>query len=703
METSFKNTRSSPTSSAKNLKIGLNWRRLKLPPQDIFPSFQSYMEKKEKLQNLNSPTAKPVTTTTFEIEKIKVQELKSFPIDLDLKPEIQNLLNIDLFKSIQATSLRLFNRFNEMLFSKQYLKMVKLLFWTIFLLKFQLEKDAEILVKIRVKLGKVYGKFFASLGNLKEDLSNSGILTAGYICHMMFYNLFPKERPSFDMRFILNCYHIVIHELNGIFVSDFYVQTSIEKLFGNKFFFYEEKNQEKKKTKKPDLQDEPLFKYSNYDLKDITQTPGGISFAKDLSTKLRIPLKRLKTSTLKELSERNVTRSANASPQKGLMRLTELDENLETFRREGFFPKLKLNCHQISPTVSNFLDSSSSSLPFQRKVLINYTNNKPSLIAEGVEYEPKLFDEEVLKKLDKREKAKSKGSVSDYRLKVRPEDYYLNHIPPNLRDKFRNELDLKYVLDNVKVALRGSYTMRDKETTARKPFFQPPGVKNVIEEKEDEESVMKKSQRLVAEERGNASPQTISPFEEKESAKELNGEGDDVGAKETSVDKLSIERGTGVKRGENALFPKVLTRTRSQKSNHMRKASLGGLNEKNSDIAKKEYGQSKDNLDKNERGESRDEIPMPRLKYEQQLNRKLGKGMAHVNLEQAEAVQVSERTQREFVYKDNRGLYMQDHGVLLKGTIDTNINEIVQKLLVKKTVFHKNFGKYAPRNKSTKR
>jgi len=428
METSCKNTRSSP----KNLKIGINWKRLKMAPQDIFPSFQSYMEKKEKLQNLNSSTVQPVTNPTFEIERIQVEDLKSFPINLDIKSEIQNLIAIDLFKSIQAKSLRLFSKFTEMLFSKQYLKMVKLLFWTIFLLKFQPQKDPEILVQIRVKLGKVYGKYFASLGNQKEDLSNAGILTAGYICHMMYYNLFPKERPQFDMRFILNCYHIVIHELNGIFVSDFYVQSSIEKLFGNRFFFYEEKNQEKKKAKKPDLQDEPLFKYSiNYDLKDITQTPGGMILAKDLSTKLRIPLKRLKISTLKELSERNLasTRSANASPQKGLMKLTEVDDQLENSRREGFFPKLKLNCHQISPTVSNFIDSSSSSLPFQRKVLINYTNNKPSLHGEAMEYEPKLIDEDALKKLDKREKLKAKGSVSDYRLKVRPEDYYLNHIP----------------------------------------------------------------------------------------------------------------------------------------------------------------------------------------------------------------------------------------------------------------------------------
>lgn len=85
------------------------------------------------------------------------------------------------------------------------------------------------------------------------------------------------------MRFILDCYHITIHELNGIFVSDFYIQNSIERIFGNKFFHYEKRAFRKKKIEKRDITKELLLKDINYDGKNLVNVPGAIELAHEVS------------------------------------------------------------------------------------------------------------------------------------------------------------------------------------------------------------------------------------------------------------------------------------------------------------------------------------------------------------------------------------------------------------------------------------
>ena len=56
---------------------------------------------------------------------------------------------------------------------------------------------------------------------------------------MMMYEIFKNDRKLFDMRFVFDCYHILIFELNGIFVSDSYIKLMIERIFTSKFMEYE--------------------------------------------------------------------------------------------------------------------------------------------------------------------------------------------------------------------------------------------------------------------------------------------------------------------------------------------------------------------------------------------------------------------------------------------------------------------------------
>ena len=56
---------------------------------------------------------------------------------------------------------------------------------------------------------------------------------------MIFFLIFPINRQFFDIRFIFDVYHIVIFHINGLFISDYYLQTQFERIFTGKFLDYE--------------------------------------------------------------------------------------------------------------------------------------------------------------------------------------------------------------------------------------------------------------------------------------------------------------------------------------------------------------------------------------------------------------------------------------------------------------------------------
>lgn len=693
MNGGFKNKRSSSVASLENSNLVQS--SLPTRPQDKLSPITPG-EPRESYGSLNS--SKQILRT-FELSNISMNTVAGFPLDLDISGEVQNALAAGLLRNIQNNSSKLFNRACKMLFEKRYLKMVNLLFWTIFVLKFQTEADASLLAEMRSKLSKIYGKYFSSLSQPKEEISNLGIMTAGYICHVMFYNLFPKERSQFDMRFILNCYHIVIHELNGIFVSDYYIQNSIERLFGNKFFFYEDTSDEKTVVEKKDLRDEPLLRNLSYNFRDFSQIPGGVTFAKELANRLKVKTKKFKPPTLKELPDRPVAKSAVSSPRRNIMKLTEIEDHGEpSSARESPFPKLKLNYHQISPTVSAFLDNSTNSLPCQRKVLINYSNNKPAAAIESVSYETKKADEDTLKH-DKKERAKNKakGTVIDYSLKNRGEDYYLNHIPKTLRDKFRDELDLKYVLDNVKVSLRGSYTVRDsKEVPTKKFHLTNAKETKAITEQDDEASIIKKGSEIIQ----NDLKLETNSQEEKDSTKDdLLPAYKDLLQEKLSIDKTSREI-------EGLHLPKLV----SNKSKNKLPRTISMVIQASDvnkliDINKKPGSDAQESEDKVENlfSEMTDQA-IPKLRYKNMENRRLGKGKAFASLERKEDIESEDKRTREtFVYKDRRAVYTKEHSKIAKGNIDANIEDLVHKLLVKQNVFSRNFGRYAGQNLSVKK
>lgn len=67
----------------------------------------------------------------------------------------------------------------------------------------------------------------------------------------------------FDLRFVFNCYHILVFEFNGIFVSDFFIRMNIDRLFvQHKFLDYErvhKKNLLLQQQAKNKLKDKSFF------------------------------------------------------------------------------------------------------------------------------------------------------------------------------------------------------------------------------------------------------------------------------------------------------------------------------------------------------------------------------------------------------------------------------------------------------------
>ena len=113
----------------------------------------------------------------------------------------------------------------------------------VFLAKFPVENPEVDFEGLKEKLGKninhKYSEIFVRSPKSNNDLLNAVTFSIGYLVHMIYFQTFPLDRAIFNMRFIFDVYHIIIFHFNGIFVSDYYLQTQFERIFTSKFLDYE--------------------------------------------------------------------------------------------------------------------------------------------------------------------------------------------------------------------------------------------------------------------------------------------------------------------------------------------------------------------------------------------------------------------------------------------------------------------------------
>ena len=118
-------------------------------------------------------------------------------------------------------------------------RLAAILFQIVYLVKFgdQRQSDhilgvdlGEVVFKKRGLLGEVYTQLYSQVVSsqynnavLSAEVINHLLFSLSYILHMTFFKVFRLDRQHFSLRFILDCYHIVIFEVNGVYVSDYYL------------------------------------------------------------------------------------------------------------------------------------------------------------------------------------------------------------------------------------------------------------------------------------------------------------------------------------------------------------------------------------------------------------------------------------------------------------------------------------------------
>jgi hypothetical protein len=303
------------------------------------------------------------------------------------------------------------------------------LFWLIFIMKFRRER-LDSLASYRAPMSDAYSKWFFALEPPKDENSNVLIFIFAYATHVLFYKLFPNEREILKFRFILDCYHITTFELNGLLVSDTYVQMNIEKIFNARFFSYESDkrgsnpvastnaNDSTKRTGAGPLTGRPLFDYDaeyNHGLETLAESivkiPGGLDLAIELSNKIRLKgsgaalsgsasgiitknkvkgdttrrhggASPMNSSTARESAKGLPTHRGKAASEIPAGVTDEPHQNVqgnadplaEVKKSNGLggvgLLKMRFNCAQISPTLGRFLENPTCTLPFQQQKVI---------------------------------------------------------------------------------------------------------------------------------------------------------------------------------------------------------------------------------------------------------------------------------------------------------------------------------------------
>lgn len=251
----------------------------------IFSEENEAEEKNEEAQS-----EKTFSDQSFiNLQSFRIKDASDLSIDLKLQEKLIFLLESGVLKNLENKTLNSY--FRKYIFEESVLALSENLFWISLLIKYQFviegEEDYIFLVQdLRKQIGLNYVCLLAALPTImKEELINLIIFIIGYLILATLYGFLKYERSNFSNRYIFDCFHIVLFELNGIYISDFYIKNMIEKVFTNKFlvsFKGAERNDKfKLKSKEKDFFEKKcILPNINIDKRDYND------FAHDLSQKL---------------------------------------------------------------------------------------------------------------------------------------------------------------------------------------------------------------------------------------------------------------------------------------------------------------------------------------------------------------------------------------------------------------------------------
>ncbi|KAL4512573.1 hypothetical protein ABPG72_020410 [Tetrahymena utriculariae] len=177
----------------------------------------------------------------------KITNLKqSNPFKIDFLREIQKLVEQNVIIKISIRSMQ--EKLQTSLLSVENEQLSRYIFY--YLVSFQLpqifELPAEILQEltdtkdyIKHKMAKKYLKAFTRLPKPKDQLIHYLLFTDMYLANMLCFKIFKSEKEKFNICFLFNSIHLIVYETTGMFVSESYIHTSIDRLFTSKFMEYE--------------------------------------------------------------------------------------------------------------------------------------------------------------------------------------------------------------------------------------------------------------------------------------------------------------------------------------------------------------------------------------------------------------------------------------------------------------------------------
>jgi len=344
--------------------------------------------------------------------------------------------------------------------------------------------------------------------------------------------------------------------------------------------------------------------------------------------------------------------------------------------------------------------------------LIQYSNNKHVAESIPLNYQNSLESTREVK-TEKKDKKKNqvKGTVADYKLQNRGDDYYLGYMSKDVKNKFRFALDMKYILDNVKPTLRGSNSLKSLTEDPNKKSLQPvlntqrPIVahhhNNIIREETDDElreaageNVHYNKQETIVDLNENTmmrslrKEETLAPLETFKKERTL---GESI-----MIDSMVAKN----KMSRQSLGPESPRLVSNLKASGLVLPKIDGVNAQekkeihhHSSLHHMHGSSSHRNQDGME--EVKRSYMAERLKFSHAANKKLGKGRFFVSLtdHQAEPDEDKKGNGKRYYYADRRKLYVEEHDKLIKKDTDSNIEGIVRALMVKQNRFQKEFSR----------
>lgn len=328
----------------------------------------------------------PLTPADIQPLLKKCQSISDFPKLFDTHQVLGSFLDSGVLKKFDKKKTE--KDFLSTFLSRKNHDLVSLLFWQIFIVKFKslhhYPDNLHLMLKEQIAL--VYSRLFSKKIGFKEDpQANLWLFCDSYVCHYLFHVSFPKFRLLFNMRFILDCYHIVLYQTTGNFVSDKFVTSLIEKTFTHLFLSYKfDKQFEIRKTKmagqsyfdlnfSDNRRKRPSFYSPIWTDSDNYKINTAINYVhqKKLGVKTLIDYDSIFTIKKHLVGEENEEEEEKSESKESLVNIDDYQEKhsvaynkeMKEIERRKARANLTFELSRISPAMKNFLNLKSDSLP----------------------------------------------------------------------------------------------------------------------------------------------------------------------------------------------------------------------------------------------------------------------------------------------------------------------------------------------------